>query len=204
MRIDLKNLVRALLVLFAPACTSTPKFAAEPVPKGAHYEWLPSDACPNSEVSSDRYAATQYTDSINGYVTFESSVATTGDSLTSSLSLSLSGIRKPPALTDYSLHIVYTAKDWLLVDPGDTLTIIALGHIIDHSGQASVRRETSFGGIREWLVYRTTPGEMDVLAMASTISVRISGRRGSEDFQLPPDVMCTFRHFALDVLSRNR
>jgi hypothetical protein len=204
MRIDLKNLVRALPVLFASACTSTPKFAAEPVPKGAHYEWLPSEVCPNSEVSSDRYAATQYTDAINGYVTFQSSVATAGDSLTSSLSLSLSGIRKPPERTDYSLHVVYTAKNWLLVDPSDTVTIIALGRIIHHFGQPSVRRETSFGGIRESLLYRTTPGEMDVLATARTISVRIRGRRGSEDFQLPPDVMCTFRRFAVDVLSRNR
>lgn len=188
------------LVFTAGCIPPTFQSSGTPLPSNTNYALVPSTGCPDTRVKDPRYAPTQRADSIDRYTVIRSASVRNGSALEPALYVSASKFVHSVGSSGLFLNAQYFAKEWLFIDAGNSLTLIADGQRLELSGEQSNRDVMESATISEAVHYPITADQIRALAKASAITARIRGSKGYQDFALSGDTMCAIRRFALDAL----
>lgn len=105
----------------------------------------------------------------------------------------------------YFLVITYEAREWLFLEPGESLELLIDGQREALSSSVESARNmvtTQWGpGILETVSYTVTPGLIRRMASATSIRGKLHGQEGIRDFWFVPANIDNFKKFAAQFLT---
>lgn len=124
----------------------------------------------------------------------------TGDQPRELVWLNASRIFRPQGNYEYYLEVTYMAREevgLLVIEPGETLTIVAEQETIRLRGSGSVSEteEPENGVVKETALYKVSKLVMQKIAIARTVTVTLKGRNGLVERQFNPENFDKFRRF---------
>lgn len=99
----------------------------------------------------------------------------------------------------YYLEVIYGAREdvgYLDIAPGRNFTIVADGQELQFSGLGSLTRKEEEGALFETARYDATSEDINAIARAKNVTVRLKGVRGEIIRQFAPENSEKFRKFA--------
>lgn len=101
----------------------------------------------------------------------------------------------------YCIMIQYYGSDWIYIPSGETLDIRADGQLMQFSGDGSADKRTRDpdGGVEEQADYIVSLNQIQVLAKAKTVLVKITGQNTFFEKCLNPDNQKFIQSFLTDV-----
>jgi hypothetical protein len=102
------------------------------------------------------------------------------------------GQLKAGATPFYSLSIDYNAKDWIFISSGQSLTFLLDGANfvrLSGTGSASDRKVSTYltgAGIDETATYQITRAQLQQIASASKVELKLTGDHGAEEGSMKP------------------
>ena len=103
----------------------------------------------------------------------------------------------------YSLHAHYGGPDWLFLEPGESLILLADGERVGLSGEGSVdHRSTHAGGVSESASFAVPPELLVKIAGAKEVKVKLQGSSGSIQRRFGKENLKIFGEFVRRFITR--
>jgi len=97
----------------------------------------------------------------------------------------------------FTLALRYEWSGWMFIEPGPSLILMADGEriVLEGEGSGAHRQVGDRGSVTEWSYYVVTPEQIERIATAESVTVRIIGSRFNLDRDLTDENRQRFREF---------
>jgi hypothetical protein len=115
------------------------------------------------------------------------------------LGLNLRRVERPGAAPAYVMVVEYVNTGWHFIEDGESLVFLVDGERMALRGEGSVGSRTVVTGdqVRELAVYAIDRTQVERIAGAGEVRVRLAGANGNIDRTLAPENIARFREFVL-------
>jgi hypothetical protein len=98
-------------------------------------------------------------------------------------------------MTQYQLVLVYSGTQWLYIKEGESLMLFLDGQRLTLKSARAENTETHGSSVTEGAAYPVTPDQLDRIAHATQVRLKIIGRKGSREASFTPTNTKYFRRF---------